>query len=77
MSRDEHGNCQYCALGEFQPKDLFDAELTPVACEKCSPGSYTETILDEKEFETVPLWLNRQRCSAIMPNVSVNACEYH
>ena len=32
MSRDEHGNCEYCKLGEFQPNDLDDDELSPVAC---------------------------------------------
>ena len=77
MSRDEHGNCEYCKLGEFQPNDLDDDDLSPVACQTCSPGSFTETILDYQEFEKMPEWLNRHRCSTIMPNVSMNSCEFH
>ena len=32
MSRDEHGNCEYCPAGTFQPNDLEDGGTGVVEC---------------------------------------------
>jgi len=62
MSRDSHGNCNFCPIGQFQPIDLDDGGFDTVSCKTCPKGTFAETILDLKEFEKTPEWLDKQKC---------------
>lgn len=77
MQRDSHGNCEYCPIGTFQPLDLEDGGHTPVSCEPCAKGTFAETIFDQKEFEKIPEWLDRQKCSTVTATASTTSCLVH
>ena len=76
MSKDEHGNCSYCTMGKYQPIDLDD-KPEAVQCQMCDKGTFAEMMFDEKEFEKMPEWLNRQKCAPITPSTSASSCLFH
>jgi hypothetical protein len=46
MSRDSHGNCKYCPIGKFQPNELEAGETSPVECDLCGKGKFSEIVYD-------------------------------
>ena len=76
MSKDEHGNCNYCTMGKFQPNDLDD-KPEAVQCQKCDKGTFAEMMFDQKEFENLPEWLDRQKCSTVTAGASSSSCLFH
>lgn len=76
QSKDEHGNCSDCTLGKYQPDDLDDVGAA-VECLSCDRGSFAMKIFDQKEFEKLPDWLDRQKCNPITPKTSNSSCLFH
>lgn len=77
MSRDSHGNCQHCPIGQFQPNDLTAGETTPVQCDLCGKGTFADIMLNQREWLTIPSWLNRQKCSSVAQTTSTSECIFH
>jgi len=48
-----------------------------VKCEVCEKGTFAETIYDQKEFEKIPDWLDRLKCSTVSTTASANSCLFH
>ena len=77
MSKDEHGNCNYCKMGMYQPNDINDEPGVVATCMACEKGTFAERIDDIKEFNSMPKWLKTQQCQAITPKTSDHSCIYH